>query len=150
MELRLERTYKKEKYTIGNLYVDGVWFCNTIEDKDRGLRQDMPECVCRKKKIKYETAIPTGRYRVTLGVKSPKMSQRKAYDFCNGYVPRLINVPAFDGILIHIGNTEKDSAGCIIVGENKAKGRVINSTQVFHRLYETLEKADDLIYITIL
>ena len=149
MELRLERKYKKERYTIGNLYVDGVWFCNTIEDRDRGLRQDMPLDTNKRLKVKNETAIPTGRYRVTLGVKSPKMSQRPAYDFCNGYVPRLVNVPAFDGILIHIGNTEKDSAGCIIVGENKVKGKVINSTETFHRLYDVLKKTNDLIYITI-
>ena len=149
MELRLERKYKKERYTIGNLYVDGVWFCNTIEDRDRGLRQDMPLAANKRLKVKNETAIPTGRYRVTLGVKSPKMSQRPAYDFCNGYVPRLVNVPAFDGILIHIGNTEKDSAGCIIVGENKVKGNVINSTETFRRLYDVLKKTNDLIYITI-
>ena len=149
MELRLERKYKKERYTIGNLYVDGVWFCNTIEDRDRGLRQYLPLSVNQKRKIKNETAIPTGRYRVTLGVKSPKMSQRPAYNFCNGYVPRLVNVPAFDGILIHIGNTEKDSAGCIIVGENKVKGKVINSTETFKKLYDVLKSAEDNIYITI-
>ena len=149
MELRLERKWKKEKYTIGNLYVDGKFFCNTIEDRDRGLRQDLPLSVNQKRKVKNETAIPTGRYRVTLGVKSPKMSQRPAYDFCQGYVPRLINVPAFDGILIHIGNTERDSAGCIIVGENKVKGEVINSTETFHRLYDVLKKATGDIYITI-
>lgn len=149
MELKLERKWKKERYTIGNLYVDGVWFCNTIEDRDRGLRQDLPLSVNQKRKVKNETAIPVGRYRVTLGVKSPKMSQRPAYDFCQGYVPRLINVPAFDGILIHIGNTERDSAGCIIVGENKVKGKVINSTETFHRLYDVLKKATGNIYITI-
>ena len=149
MELRLERKWKKEKYTIGNLYVDDVWFCKTIEDKDRGLRQDLPLSVNQKRKVKNETAIPTGRYRVTLGVKSPKMSQRPAYDFCHGYVPRLINVPAFDGILIHIGNTERDSAGCIIVGENRVKGKVINSTETFKRLCEVLKKATENVYITI-
>lgn len=149
MELRLERKWKKEKYTIGNLYVDGKFFCNTIEDCDRGLRQDLPLSVNQKRKVKNETAIPTGRYRVTLGVKSPKMSQRPAYDFCQGYVPRLINVPAFDGILIHIGNTERDSAGCIIVGENKVKGKVINSTETFKKLYDVLKKATGNIYITI-
>lgn len=150
MELRLERKYKKERYTIGNLYVDGKFFCDTIEDRDRGLRQDMPLATNKRLKVKNETAIPTGRYRVTLGVKSPKMSQRPAYDFCNGYVPRLVNVPAFDGILIHIGNTEKDSAGCIIVGENKVKGKVINSTETFRRLYDVLKKANGLIYITVI
>lgn len=148
MELRVERKWKKEKYTIGNLYVDGKFFCNTMEDKDRGLRQDLPLSVNQKRKVQNETAIPTGRYRVTLGVKSPRFSQKAAYKFCDGYVPRLINVPAFDGVLIHIGNTERDSAGCILVGENKAKGKVLNSTETFHKLYDVLKKATS-IYITI-
>lgn len=149
MELKLKRIARKETYTIGRLYVDGVRFCDTIEDKDRGLRQDLPLSVNIKRKVKNETAIPVGRYRVTLGVKSPKMSQRPAYDFCKGYVPRLINVPAFDGILIHIGNTARDSAGCILVGENKVVGKVINSTDTFKRLYAVLKAAEDSIYITI-
>lgn len=149
MELKLRRIARKEKYTIGRLYIDGEYFCDTIEDKDRGLRQDLPLSVNKKRKVQNETAIPTGRYRVTLGVKSSKMSKRPAYDFCDGYVPRLINVPAFDGILIHIGNTERDSAGCIIVGQNKVVGRVINSTDTFHRLYERLKAASGDIYITI-
>lgn len=149
MELKLQRIARKETYTIGRLYVDGVRFCDTIEDKDRGLRQDLPLSVNIKRKVKNETAIPTGRYRVTMGVKSPKMSQRPAYDFCKGYVPRLINVPAFEGILIHIGNTAKDSAGCILVGENKVVGKVINSTETFHRLYDALKKATGNIFITI-
>ena len=149
MELKLRRIARKEKYTIGRLYIDGEYFCDTIEDKDRGLRQDLPLSVNKKRKVPGETAIPTGRYRVTLGVRSPKMSQRPAYDFCNAYVPRLINVPAFDGILIHIGNTERDSAGCIIVGENKVVGRVVNSTETFRRLYDRLKAATGDIYITI-
>lgn len=149
MELKLRRIARKEKYTIGRLYIDGKYFCDTIEDKDRGLRQDLPLSVNKKRKVQNETAIPVGKYRVTLGVKSPKMSKRPAYDFCDGYVPRLINVPAFDGILIHIGNTERDSAGCILVGENKVVGKVINSTQTFHRLYERLKAASGDIYITI-
>jgi hypothetical protein len=149
MQLNLKRIAKKENYTIGRLYIDGTYFCDTIEDKDRGLRQDLPLSVNKKRKVQDKTAIPTGRYQVTLGVKSPKMSQRKAYDFCDGHVPRLINVPAFEGILIHIGNTERDSAGCIIVGENKVVGKVINSTATFRRLYEHLKKADGLIFITI-
>lgn len=149
MELKLKRIAKRETYTIGRLYVDGERFCDTIEDKDRGLRQDLPLCVNQKRKVMNETAIPVGRYRVTLGIKSPRLSKNRKYDFCDGYVPRLINVPAFDGILIHIGNTAKDSAGCILVGENKEVGKVLNSTQTFHRLYDVLKAAKEDIYITI-
>lgn len=149
MELKVKRIARRETYTIGRLYVDGVYFCDTIEDKDRGLAQSLPLCVNQKKKKYAETAIPVGKYRVTLDVKSQKMSQRPAYDFCNGYVPRLVNVPAFEGVLIHIGNTAKDSAGCILVGENKVVGKVINSNETFKRLYKVLQGAKDMIYITV-
>lgn len=149
MELRLKRIARKASYTIGRLYIDGVRFCDTIEDKDRGLRQDMARAAIKRIKVQGETAIPTGRYRVTLGVKSPKMSQKKAYEFCDGYVPRLINVPGFDGILIHIGNTARDSEGCILVGENREVGKVLNSTATFKRLYARLREAKGDIYITI-
>ena len=149
MELKLNRIAKKATYTIGRLYVDGVRFCDTIEDRDRGLRQDMTLAYIKRVKVQGETAIPTGRYRVTLGVKSPRLSKKAAYQFCGGYVPRLINVNGFNGILIHIGNTAKDSEGCILVGENKEVGKVLNSTATFKRLYEKLKSAKGDIYITV-
>ena len=149
MELRLERKYKKEKYTIGRLYVDGVFFCNTCEDKDRGLRQSDAYASNKRKKVPNETAIPTGRYRVTLGVQSPKYSKRAAYNWCNGYLPRLINVPCFEGILIHAGNTANDSSGCILVGQNREVGKVLDSMVTLKALYEKLKAAKDYIYITI-
>ena len=149
MQLKLKRIAKRDTYTIGRLYVDGVRFCDTIEDKDRGLTQGMARAAIKRVKVQNETAIPTGTYLVTLGVKSPRLSQKNAYDFCNGYVPRLVNVPGFEGVLIHIGNTAKDSAGCILVGENKVVGKVVNSTETFHRLYDVLKRAKGSIYITI-
>ena len=149
MELKLKRIARKASYTIGRLYVDGQRFCDTIEDCDRSLRQDMARAAIKRIKVPGETAIPTGRYRVTLGVRSPRMSQKKAYEFCDGYVPRLINVPGFDGILIHIGNTARDSEGCILVGENREVGKVLNSTATFKRLYARLREAKGDIYITI-
>ena len=149
MELKLKRIARKETYTIGRLYVDGVRWCDTIEDKDRGLKQDMAQAYIKRIKVQGETAIPTGRFRVTLGVKSPRMSKKAAYQFCGGFVPRLINVPGFDGILIHIGNTAKDSEGCILVGENKEVGKVLNSTATFCKLYEKLKSAKGEIYITV-
>lgn len=149
MELKLKRIARKASYTIGRLYVDGQRFCDTIEDRDRSLRQDMARAAIKRVKVPGETAIPTGRYRVTLGVRSPRMSQKKAYEFCDGYVPRLINVPGFDGILIHIGNSARDSEGCILVGENREVGKVLNSTATFKRLYARLREAKGDIYITI-
>jgi hypothetical protein len=148
MELELDRIARRDSYTIGKLFIDGKYFCDTLEDTDRGLRQDLPPEVNRAKKRKGKTAIPTGRYRVTLDVVSPRFKSKKMYEFCDGRLPRLINVPAFDGILIHVGNTAVDTDGCILVGENKKVGMVLNSRITFLRLYEQLQTAKE-IYITI-
>ena len=152
MELLLYRIARRDTYTIGHLYIDGKYFCDTIEDKDRGLKQNMQPSVIRATKRKGVTAIPAGRYRVTLEVKSPKFSAKKYeknYGFCDGYLPRLINVPGFDGVLIHVGNTAKDTDGCLLVGKNTKVGKVLESRAVFVKLYEELKKAKDNIYITI-
>ncbi len=149
MELKVRRIARRETYTIGRLYVDGKYFCDTIEDTDRGLNQKLPKSVNEAKKRRGVTAIPEGRYMVTLDIKSPKFSKKSAYQFCDGKLPRLINVPAFDGVLIHIGNTAKDTEGCILVGKNKQVGKVLESTATFKKLYEILKKAKERIYITI-
>ena len=152
MELLLKRIAKRETYTIGHLYIDGKYFCDTIEDKDRGLLQGMDLAVIRATKRKGVTAIPTGRYWITLDVQSPKFSQKKYeknYGFCNGYLPRLINVPGFDGVLIHVGNSAKDTEGCLLVGKNTKVGKVLESRATFVKLYEKLKKAKDKIYIKI-
>lgn len=149
MELTLKRIARRETYTIGRLFIDGKYFCDTLEDKDRGLSQSLPISVNKAEKRAGITAIPTGRYRVTLAVQSPKYRNRKQYDFCKGYVPRLINVPAYEGVLIHIGNTPSDTEGCILVGRNKKVGMVLESTATFHELYGILKRATGNIYITI-
>lgn len=136
MELLLKRIAKRETYTIGRLYVDGEKFCDTLEDKDRGLVSTMPLAKLRSMKIKSQTAIPTGRYQISLDIVSPKYSRVKFYaDVCKGKVPRLLNVPAFDGILIHAGNTAKDTAGCLLTGINSVVGQVLNSKETWKRLY---------------
>ena len=149
MELRIKRVARRDTYTIGHLYIDGERFCDTLEDKDRGLRQDMAVSVIRAMKRKGTTAIPTGRYRVTMDVQSPKFRTKAMYQFCNGYLPRLINVPGFDGVLIHVGNTAKDTEGCLLVGRNTRVGKVLESRATFVKLYEKLRKAKDSIYITV-
>ena len=152
MELLLKRIARRETYTIGHLYIDGRYFCDAIEDKDRGLRQDMQVSVIRSIKRKGVTAIPVGRYRVTLDVRSQKFSQKKYeknYGFCDGYLPRLINVPGFEGVLIHVGNTAKDTEGCLLVGKNTKVGKVLESRVTFVKLYEILKKAKDSIFIRI-
>jgi len=146
MQLRVDRKYKKDTYTISNLYVNGVWFCNVIEDKDRGLKKTMSLAEIKAKKVKDKTAIPSGTYSITMKVQSPKFSQWKysrLYGFCKGYLPRLLGVPGFDGILIHIGNTADSSSGCLCVGINDKKGMVTKSTDTFKKLYEVLKQADD-------
>lgn len=144
MRLQLIRSYNTNNYCIGHLYIDGKYFCDTVEDCDRGLDNKMPLNQIQSLKLKGITAIPTGIYKVVLNVQSPRLSKKPQYKFCKGYVPRLLNVKGFDGVLIHIGNKAEDSLGCILVGENKVKGQVINSTATFHRLYDTLSKADDI------
>lgn len=143
MELFLKRIALKDTYTIGKLYVNGTYFCDTIEDKVRDLNKDGDLNDVGEGKIPSLTAIPYGKYEITLKVKSPKYSLRTNYNWCNGYLPRLINVPHFEGILIHAGNTSKDSAGCILVGENKVKGQVINSMVTLKRLYSCLKEVVD-------
>lgn len=142
MKLRLERRWKKATYTIGNLYVDGKYFCNTLEDKDRGLnRYDAVERI-KAKKVYGETAIPTGAYDVLMDVVSPKYKAVEWYrKLCEGKMPRLDRVPGFDGILIHPGTTALDTLGCILVGENKKVGQLLNSRVTFARLYALLKAA---------
>ena len=140
-------------YTIGHLYVDGSYICDTIEDTDRMLDNKMPMEQILSIKVKNETAIPTGRYKVLMNVVSPKYSKSDYYmRICNGKVPRLESVPGFSGILIHKGNRAKDTAGCLIVGYNTAKGCVTNSQRAFENLYYKLKAAYDIgqtIYIDI-
>lgn len=143
MKLLLDRKYKCPTYTIGKLYIDGKYFCDTCEDKDCFLSKDMPLILINAAKVPSETAIPTGTYEITLKIQSEKFKTYKNYQFCDGYLPRLLDVPGFEGILIHIGNTNKDSGGCLLVGENTAKGKVLNSTATFKRLYGILKKASD-------
>lgn len=140
MELIIDRKYKKQSYTISNLYIDSKWFCNVLEDADRGLDDSMSEDMIRTLKKPSITAIPRGTYEITLDVVSPKYSKVQFYkDVCNGKVPRLKNVKGFDGILIHAGNTDKDSSGCLLVGQNKVKGQVVNSKETFKQLYNLLQ-----------
>ena len=143
MKLQLTRIALRPTYTIGRLLIDGERFCDTLEDKVRDTNKDGDLLDEGEQKVYGQTAIPYGTYGVTLNVQSPKYSKRKAYDFCKGYLPRLLDVHHFEGILIHIGNKPEDSAGCILVGENKVVGGLINSTATFTRLYGRLKAAAD-------
>ena len=154
MVLKIDRKYKKLGYTIGNLYIDGEWFCNTCEDTDRGLRQTMPTEEIKAKKIYGMTAIPTGRYICRMDIVSPKYSIVKWYkENFQGRMPRLENVKGFEGILIHPGNDALDSYGCILVGVNKQKGKVLESRATFLKLWKILDaayKRKETIYLEIM
>ena len=130
MKLRLERKHLKDTYTIGKLYIDYTYFCDTIEDKVRGLVEP---------KVYGETAIRYGIYEVEVTY-SPKFKRE---------LPLIKDVPFFEGIRIHRGNTASDSSGCIIVGENKVKGKVINSTKYEELLVKTLKSTNEKITIEI-
>lgn len=152
MEIKVKRIARKEAYTIGKMYVNGEYICDTLEDKDRGLTSNMSVAQICGVKIKGETAIPTGRYLIDMKTVSPRFGGRAQYQFCKGRLPRLCNTPGYQGVLIHCGNTAKDTEGCILVGENKAVGQVLNSTATFNRLYLRLAIADkrgEQIWITI-
>lgn len=144
MKLLVERRWKKATYTIGRLYVDGVWLCNTLEDKDRGLKKEYGAAVVRSRKVAGETAIPTGTYGVAMNVTSPKYAAVKWYwDLCQGKMPRLLSVPGFDGILIHPGNTALDTTGCCLVGKNTKVGQLTDSRATFEALYKKMKAAYD-------
>ena len=149
MKLTLKRIAKRNTYTIGRLYVDGVYECDTIEDKDRGLTKEMSLPDIQNAKVYGQTAIPTGTYRVQMGVKSPKYSKRAAFAWCGGYLPRLQDVPGWSGVLIHSGNRAEDTLGCIIVGRNTQVGMVTESMATLKTLYKKLAAAKDGITITI-
>lgn len=152
MKLTLKRIARKEGYTIGRLYIDDnpKPFCDTLEDTERGLEQAMPLDMIKRIKVKGETAIPTGTYELSMRHISPKYSRKKAFAFTGGVMPRLLNVPGYEGVLIHSGNTAADSEGCILVGENKAVGKVLNSMATFKALWSVLnQRKSEPITITV-
>lgn len=145
MNLTLKRIYNCPSYCIGRLYIDQLYFCDVLEDTDRGLKKTWPDYQIKRVKVPGATAIPKGTYAITMRVQSPKFSSfkyRSQYGFCDGYLPRLLGVPGFDGVLIHIGNYASQTDGCLLVGKNTIKGRVTQSAETFRKLYDRLKAAD--------
>ena len=145
MELVVDRKWKKQSYTISNLTIDGKWFCNVLEDADRGLDDSMSLDKILELKKPSITAIPKGTYEITLNVVSPKYCTNSFYkQVCNGKVPRLLNVKGFEGILIHVGDGPRGadlSSGCLLCGYNKVKGQLRDGKEVFKKLYSLLKEA---------
>lgn len=144
MKIILKRIAKKDAYTIGNLFVNREFVCNTLEDKDRGLTSQMSLEEIKAKKVYGDTAIPTGVYKLNMNTVSPKFKDRSWAIPYKGILPRLENVKGFEGVLIHVGNDKDSTSGCLLVGENKVKGKVINSTICFDKLMNLLLKAHSI------
>ena len=139
MRLTLMRIANRPTYCIGKLYVDGVYVCDTLEDTDRGLDDTMDVEEIKKLKVYGKTAIPVGIYPVTITY-SPRFKKN---------LPLLLNVKGYEGVRIHSGNTDKDTLGCILVGQNKQVGKVLNSRKMFDILYRELVKTKGRIIIDI-
>lgn len=135
VELVIERRYFKPTYTIGYWYANGTRRWNALEDKDRGLTQDMPTYELYKKKTYGATAIPRGRYRVRLSY-SPKFASREWGKKYGGLVPEVLEVPAFVGIRIHPGTDCNSTSGCPLIGWNTIKGKLTSSVKSYYELMD--------------
>lgn len=130
MKLTLKRIALRPTYTIGKLYIDDVYFCDTIEDTVRDLNKN-GKFDNGEKKIHSKTAIPYGTYEIKWTY-SPRFKK---------YTPQLMNVPSFEGIRIHAGNTSADTEGCLILGKNKQVGKVLNSRATINKFYTIIKEA---------
>lgn len=144
MKLLLKRIAKRDTYTIGKLYIDGKYFADTLEDPDRGLTNSMSREQIAKIKVYGETAIPTGTYNIDMNTVSAKFKNRSWASPYKGKIPRLQNVPGYEGVLIHPGTTSKDTLGCILVGKNTSKGMITQSQATFHQLISILTKGTNI------
>lgn len=130
MKLTLKRIALRPTYTIGKLYIDDVYFCDTIEDTVRDLNKN-GKFDNGEKKVHSKTAIPYGIYEIKWTY-SPRFKK---------YTPQLMNVPSFEGIRIHAGNTSADTEGCLILGKNKQVGKVLNSRATINKFYPIIKNA---------
>lgn len=157
-EIELQRFAFKPTYTIGRLILpnwNSSYFCNTLEDPDRGLDHlgsdgvyngHDDESDCSQNKIKTTTCIPYGRYQMVY-YNSPKFTPRYGT-----WMPVLLEVPHYSGILFHPGNDAKDTDGCILLGENKQIGKVLNSRYWFDKfvsITKPIWESKEKIWVTI-
>lgn len=125
MEIQVKRKIFTNKSTIGELSINGEFFCYTLEDKDRYLETGT-------KKVYGETAIPRGTYNVVLSFSNRFQK----------YLPELQNVPQFAGIRMHTGNKPEDTEGCLLVGKIKAKDMILESAKTFKEFMAELKKVE--------
>jgi hypothetical protein len=122
MKIEIKRLYKTENSTIGELKVDGKFECYTLEDKERDV------------KIKGETAISKGTYKVIIN-QSNRFKK---------LLPLLLNVPNFEGVRIHPGNSNHDTEGCILVGQSISKDYISKSRKAFEKLFKKMQLAKEI------
>ena len=131
MDLRLQGEYRNNNYCIDKLYINGKYFSDALEDPDRGLTDSMNLEEIKRIKVKGDTCIPYGTYNVTITY-SPRFKKN---------LPLINNVKGFDGIRIHSGNTPQDTEGCLLLGLNKVKGRVIDSKVTVNKFIDIVQEA---------
>lgn len=134
MKILVSRIFKTNNCTIGELYVDNKYICDTLEDKDRGLKSSMSLEEIKKLKVYGETCIPIGTYKLIIN-----HSNR-----FNRMLPLICDVPGFSGIRIHLsGNSSKNSLGCILVGkwDGKKEDWISSSRDEYNKLFSILESA---------
>lgn len=136
-----KRIYRGNTYCIGHLYLNGSYVCDTLEPAYRYLTSISTLEQIKEAKRKGKTAIPSGTYRLDLESVSPRFGNNEFYKLvCRGKLPRIVSIKGYAGVLIHCGNTVADTEGCLLVGENKEKGKVLNSRKAFERLMGELSK----------
>ena len=130
MKLKVVRETKTDISTIGSLFINGEFFCYTLEDKDRGLKQSDTLLFINAKKIFGLTAIPSGNYKLIVN-QSPKFKR---------LLPRILDIKGFDGVLMHRGNTADHSLGCILIGYKKGENSIFESSKAETDLVDKLMK----------
>lgn len=142
MDIFIERDRRTNYSTISKCFINGVFECFIIEDVDRGLRASMTLDEINKRKVKGKTAIPAGRYEVIVD---------RSIHFKKD-LPLLLDVPGYEGIRIHPGNTAADTEGCLLPGTVRGVDMVMNSRTAFTQLFEKIKTAlskKEKIYITL-
>lgn len=140
MEIKIKRAPAESGngWTHGRLSTDeGGFLCWTLEDTDRGLRQDMPLEEIKRRKVYGHTAIPTGRYPIQMRV-SPRLKDRPYAKPYGGKFPVLEDVTGFSGVMIHPGTTVEDTRGCLLVGMLRSgiRGRIFDSRKAYRDLMD--------------
>lgn len=134
MQVKIERKELASGYTMGALYINGAYFCDTLEDTDRFLTDAMSADDVMRKKVPGQTAIPIGRYRVRMSY-SPRFKRD---------MPEILRVPGFSGVRIHAGNNARDTEGCILLGKKRAGGYIVDSRKTCNAFEDMLNDAGDV------